>query len=110
MRQCKPMTKRGRAIFLPVVSFAVAVPLLAQAPAVSRGALLYETHCVACHDTQVHWRDRKLVADWAGLSAQVRRWQANAGLDWTDDEIDDVVRYLNAAIYRFPDQAPRQTG
>jgi hypothetical protein len=31
-------------------------------------------------------------------------------LQWTDEEIDEVVRYLNATIYRFPDRAPRQIG
>ena len=90
---------------------AMALALCAQStaqPAPSRGELLYQTHCVACHDTQVHWRDRKLATDWTGLSEQVRRWQANAGLGWTNDEIDDVVRYLNTTIYRFPDQAPKQ--
>jgi mono/diheme cytochrome c family protein len=104
------MAKRVRNIFLSMLFFAVAAPLLAQTLTASRGALLYETHCIACHDTHIHWRDRTLATDWASLSTQVRRWQANAGLNWTDDEINDVVRYLNAAIYRFPDQAPRQTG
>jgi mono/diheme cytochrome c family protein len=90
-----------------------ASPLLAQTPVrpvSSRGALLYETHCVSCHTTQVHWRDRRLATDWTTLSAQVRRWQSNAGLRWTDEEIEEVVRYLNATIYRFPDEAPRQKG
>ena len=96
-----------------VLAFAVAGVALAaaaQAPAPSRGALLYDTHCVACHTTQVHWRDRKLASDWASLAAETRRWQRNIGLGWSDEEIEDVVRYLNTTIYRFPDQAPRQTG
>lgn len=87
--------------------------LLAQssgAPATSRGALLYDTHCVACHDKQVHWRDGRLAKDWTSLTAQVRRWQANVGLRWPDATIDEVVRYLNTTIYRFPDEAPKQTG
>ncbi len=48
----------------------------------SRGELLYTTHCIACHDTQVHWRDGKLAHDWNSLKVQVRRWQADrpAGL------------------------------
>ena len=103
--------KRTRYLFL--LSLAAALPLLAQSPAQptpSRGALLYQTHCIACHDTQVHWRARKLATDWASLSAQVRRWQANTGLRWTDEEIDAVVRYLNRTIYRFPDKAPKQIG
>ena len=104
--------KRARWLFWGLLVTAAA-PLLAQAPiqpAASRGQLLYETHCIACHDTQVHWRERRLATDWASLSAQVRRWQANSGLQWTDEEIDAVVRYLNRTIYRFPDQAPKQRG
>lgn len=97
-------------IVLPLAVTCGALAAGAQAPAPSRGALLYDTHCVACHTTQVHWRDRKVASDWASLAAETRRWQRNIGLGWSDEEIDDVVRYLNTTIYRFPDQAPRQTG
>ena len=31
----------------------------------SRGELLYITHCVACHRTQIHWRDKRQVVDWS---------------------------------------------
>jgi mono/diheme cytochrome c family protein len=104
------MMQRMRCVFL-LAWLAIALPLLAQAlPEPSRGALLYQTHCIACHDKQVHWRDRRLVTDWDSLSAQVRRWQGNTGLRWSDAEIDEVVRYLNATIYRFPERAPRQIG
>ena len=39
----------------------------------SRGELLYTKACVACHTTQVHWRDKKLATDWKSLQAQVGR-------------------------------------
>lgn len=67
----------------------------------SRGRLLYGNHCIACHSTQMHWRDGKLATDWASLKAQVRRWQAAAQLNWSEDDIDDVARYLNDSFYRF---------
>lgn len=90
--------------------FALPAPVIAQAPAAtSRGALLYDTHCIACHDKQVHWRDGKLATDWTSLKVQVRRWAANIGLRWPDATVDEVVRYLNTTIYRFPDQAKKQT-
>ena len=76
----------------------------------ARGRLLYDTHCVACHSKQLHWRDRKLVTDWTTLGEQVRRWQENAGLRWGTNDVDDVVRYLNSTFYHFPSQAPRLTG
>jgi len=100
-------------ILLLAVLLQAAPPLHAQAPALApplRGELLYTTHCVACHTTQLHWRDRRLATDFASLVAQVGRWQKNTGLNWSSEEIEDVVRYLNATIYRYPDQAPRQQG
>ena len=56
-------------------------------PPASRGQLLYATHCIACHTTQMHWRDQRVVSDWAGLLAQVRAWQARAQLQWSDADI-----------------------
>lgn len=68
----------------------------------TRGQLLYDTHCIACHSTQVHWRDKREATDWAGLLAQVRLWQAREALSWTDVDIDAVATYLNDTIYRLP--------
>ncbi|HSB22793.1 MAG TPA: cytochrome c [Burkholderiaceae bacterium] len=78
------------------------------APAPSRGQLLYTTHCVACHNSQVHWRDRRLATDWDTLKAQVQHWQARVLLTWSDDDIAEVTRYLNDAIYRFPQTSDRK--
>ncbi len=70
-------------------------------PPPSRGALLYETHCIACHSTQMHWRNNKVATDWPSLQREVRRWQRSASLDWSDDDIDEVARHLNERYYRF---------
>ena len=43
----------------------------------------------------MHWRDKKLVTDWPSLKVQVRRWQGTAQLNWSDEDIDDVARFLN---------------
>ena len=106
MRLCLAM--RYRTFIIAAVIAASAA--WAQSPAPSRGVMLYQTHCIACHDTQVHWRERHLATDWSSLAAQVRRWQANTGQNWTDDDIDEVARYLNATIYRFPEEARKQRG
>lgn len=66
-----------------------------------RGELLYTTHCNECHTTQAHWREKKLATDWGSLVAEVGRWQANARLEWSDDDVDAVARYLNAIFYRY---------
>ena len=72
------------------------------APSETRGELLYSTHCVACHTTQMHWRNDRQAFDWESLKFQVRRWQGNAGLAWNDADIAEVSRYLNESIYHYP--------
>lgn len=83
---------------------------LAMAPsamAQSRGELLYTTHCIACHTTEIHWRDNRSAHNWASLKVQVRRWQGAASLAWNDSDILEVSRYLNDSIYRFEQTADR---
>jgi mono/diheme cytochrome c family protein len=84
----------------------VAAAFAQSARAQSRGELLYTTHCIACHTTQMHWRDNRLAKDWNGLAAQVRRWQGTALLNWSEPDILEVTRYLNESIYRFTPPAP----
>ncbi len=67
----------------------------------SRGALLYSTHCIACHSTQAHWRDARLATDWDSLTKQVSRWERNAGLNWNEEDVSAVTHYLNSLYYHF---------
>ncbi len=69
----------------------------------TRGELLYATHCKACHTSEIHWREKRLATGWNSLRAQVRRWQANAALGWSNDDIAAVTRYLNDTFYHFPE-------
>jgi mono/diheme cytochrome c family protein len=78
-----------------------ALAFAAPAKAQSRGELLYSTHCIACHTSQMHWRDNKMATDWNSLEAQVRRWQAANMLQWNEDDIGEVTRYLNDSYYHF---------
>lgn len=68
----------------------------------SRGQALYNTHCIACHTTQVHWRDARLATNWDSLKREVRRWQAANALAWNEADVVQVARHLNDTIYRYP--------
>ena len=97
----------GRWIFA-LLLVCLGIPAIANAQPnkyVTRGEMLYSTHCIACHTAKVHWRDDKLAKDWASLNSQVRRWQRNAELKWSDDDIAEVARYLNASHYHFSEPA-----
>ncbi len=106
---CSPLRKAFVVLACLVGANVVGGNALAQSPSAvpaTRGELLYSTHCVECHNTQMHWRANSVVRDWTGLKAQVRRWQGNANLGWSESDIDDVARHLNASIYRLP--SPRE--
>lgn len=96
-----------RTLLIPPTRTAAGAFLLAACAAaasqpVQQGRLLYETHCIECHTTQMHWRARRAATDWDALRAQVTRWQQSLQLRWTDGEIEAVSAYLNETIYRHP--------
>jgi mono/diheme cytochrome c family protein len=68
----------------------------------SRGAMLYENHCIQCHNQQLHWREKKTVTNWESLIDQVDRWQHTSGLEWSKNDIKEVANYLNSKFYTYP--------
>lgn len=91
-----------RSLLVLLLALAGAASAHAQGASPGRGQLLYSTHCVECHTTQMHWREQRLARDWGSLKEQVRRFQGIARLGWSEDDIDAVARHLNDTIYRFP--------
>ena len=79
--------------------------LLLAAPAFAQdaapGRLLYETYCGLCHYERVHYRLRSDVKDLADLRDMVARWAPQTKRQFTLDEREDVVQYLNESHYRF---------
>jgi hypothetical protein len=86
-------------MLISALAYSLVAATLAMAQ--SRGELLYTTHCITCHTTEIHWRDKSSVSTWFGLKFQVQRWQEVAALAWSEPDILDVTRYLNDSIYHF---------
>ena len=70
-----------------------------------RGQALYENHCRTCHESQVHMRYSRRATSLADLHQRVASWSYHAALGWSEEEVTDVVDYLNRAFYHFPEQA-----
>ena len=97
----------SRFMALAALTGASALSNAQSVPAETRGQLLYTTHCISCHTTQMHWRNERQAYDWDSLKVQVRRWQGNASLQWSDGDIAEVARHLNDTIYNYPQTADR---
>lgn len=89
-------------VLAPALSAHAQAPAQAPAQSQGRGELLYSTHCITCHTTEMHWRDKKAAIDWTSLMFQVRRWQDASGLGWSESDVEAVSRYLNERFYRYP--------
>ena len=74
----------------------------------TNGATLHAGNCVACHasltggkpDTLYTRPDRR-VTSLARLQKQVRFCEQQLELTWFDEEVSDVVEYLNVEFYKF---------
>lgn len=91
----------ARSLFL---LFLVSLSVAAGQP--ERGRLLYESFCHHCHISEIHYRVHSKVESLEQLRHQVWLWQAEMGLGWRAEEIDDVAAWLDWAYYRLPARAP----
>lgn len=74
----------------------------------AHGKKLHAANCISCHvnmtggdGSVLYTRSDRRVNSLAQLEAQVRRCESNLELKWFDDDIADVVEYLNQTYYKF---------
>ncbi|MDX2504198.1 MAG: hypothetical protein QNL62_06955 [Gammaproteobacteria bacterium] len=73
-------------------------------PTGSRGQLLYENHCIACHDSRAYIREKRKSRSVTDIEKWVFQWAQQINLDWNRADINDVTEYLNQRFYQFPDE------
>jgi len=88
-----------QAIESPSINAPRQKPVKPEAP--SRGQLLYENHCMVCHESVVHIRTRQQARSLPALRAQVQHWVTYMQLRWGKEEIEEVVGHLNSQYYKF---------
>ena len=67
----------------------------------ARGKTLHDEQCTKCHGTDVYTRNDRFIKNREALAKQVQRCQLSAGAQWFDEDVNDVVEYLNATFYKF---------
>ena len=84
--------------------FALALALTsstALAADIDNGDDLHFTHCTGCHDSSVYTREIRRVDSLERLGLQVRFCKDSLELNWFDEDVEDVVEYLNQTYYHF---------
>ena len=85
---------------------ALANPVLASD--INRGKSLHDDSCIECHvsiqggdGSGIYTRPDRRIDSLPALSSQVNRCKDSMGVSWPQDQIDDVVAYLNKTYYKF---------
>lgn len=89
----------NRQTLVALISVTLSAPVFGADP--ENGDDLHFTHCTGCHDESVYTRDNRVVQSRERLGAQVRFCKDTIGLTWFDDEVEDVIEYLNRDYYHF---------
>ena len=71
------------------------------AQALAHGQKLVEQNCTRCHGDEVYTRPDRRVKSLAALGKQVRRCKNNIGIQLFDEDVDDIIKYLNTKYYKF---------
>ena len=75
-----------------------------QAENFERGQDLYNQHCQSCHEDLMHESSRKLKS-LTELRKRIQAWAIHSGNHWTEEDILDVLHYLNKSFYHFESRA-----
>ena len=70
---------------------------------IENGKALHDANCKRCHNENVYTRKDRLIHSYDALRERIIQCELMAEMAWFDEEIDDVVAYLNQAFYKFTD-------
>ncbi|MBD3610656.1 MAG: cytochrome c [Gammaproteobacteria bacterium] len=75
---------------------------------IKRGKKLHDQNCLNCHSelmdglpNKIYIRNDRRIESYAALLRQVGRCKDNLGIAWPEDQVLDVVEYLNTKFYQF---------
>jgi mono/diheme cytochrome c family protein len=89
-------------LLLPLAAFAQ------PGPDISRGQLLYETHCATCHTERLHHRESSTIRSYGALRAEVGRRAALVPRRFEPQELEDIIEFLDRSHYRLDLPLPKK--
>jgi len=92
-----------RLAFCTILALLAPLAGLAASPGdAAAGKRLYDASCTSCHDASVFTRPDRRIQSLDALRGQVQACGHMAKQDFTPQQLQDLVKYLNDRYYRFP--------
>lgn len=88
-----------------VAILALVFVMPAAAADIENGDDLHFENCTGCHQENIYTRDDRNVRTMERLGLQVRFCKNSLELAWFDEDVDDVVEFLNQTYYHFQESA-----
>ncbi len=66
------------------------------------GKVLVDSNCQQCHDNDIYTRSNSILQSYPELQARVEFCENASKAHWNDDQINQVIEYLNDSYYKFP--------
>lgn len=70
-------------------------------PNIANGKTLVDKKCMGCHDNRQYTRPNRIVHTFEDLHARVEFCDSASDANFSFDDLDDVVEYLNVNYYKF---------
>ena len=74
----------------------------------TRGKELHQENCISCHvsimggdGSGIYTRSDRQIESLDMLRKQVKRCKTSLQEDWPEDQVEDVIYYLNQTFYKF---------
>ena len=75
---------------------------------IENGKDLHDSNCTNCHisiqggdGSGIYTRENNRIETYPALIKQVKRCRDSLGVAWPEDDVNDVVKYLNTTFYKF---------
>ena len=72
-----------------------------RSPDVAHGKTLVDKKCMGCHDNRQYTRPNRIVHTYEDLRGRVEFCDSASNANFSFDDLDDVVEYLNVNFYKF---------
>ena len=93
--------------YFSLVGYFIFASTLANAD-IRNGKELHDANCISCHASMqggdgsgIYTREHRRIESYPALIKQVKRCRDSLGVGWPEEQVNDVVEYLNSQFYKF---------